>query len=230
MIIAEIGLNHLGDIEKLNKYLSRLKKNKIKAITIQIREKNFYVKQKKLFFNDKIYKNFFERAKKDFFVGVALCDIKKINLIKQSNLDFIKILSKDFTNFKLVKSILLLKKETYLSIGNYPISQVKKFYNKYKKINNRIKLIYTCFENQSYKLNLNKIRFYKKLLNTNVSYGNHHNNQKKIIQSLKYKPESIFFYIKDYDNNIYPDNDHAVNLNELKPLVKKINESRLQTK
>ena len=48
MIIAEIGLNHLGDIEKLNKYLSRLKKNKIKAITIQIREKNFYVKQKKL--------------------------------------------------------------------------------------------------------------------------------------------------------------------------------------
>ena len=46
MIIAEIGLNHLGDIEKLNKYLSRLKKNKIKAITIQIREKTFMLNRR----------------------------------------------------------------------------------------------------------------------------------------------------------------------------------------
>ena len=230
MIVAEIGLNHLGDKTKLNKYLSILKKNKIKAITIQIREKSFYIKHKKLFLNDKIHKNFFKKAKKDFLVGIALCDIKKLNLIKQSNLDFIKILSKDFTNFKFVKSILLLKKETYLSIGNYPISEIKKFYKKYKNINNRIKLIYTCFENQNYKLNLNKIKFYKNLFKTPVSYGNHHNDQKKIIQSVKYKPESIFFYIKDCDNNIYPDNDHAVNLNEIYHLVKKINEYRLQTK
>ena len=44
---------------------------------------------------------------------------------------------------------------------------------------------------------------------------------KKIIQSVKYKPRSIF-YIKDCDNDIYPDNDHAVNLNEIYHLVKKI--------
>ena len=53
---------------------------------------------------------------------------------------------------------------------------------------------------------------------------------KKIIQSVKYKPESIFFYIKDCDNDIYSDNDHAVNLNEIYHLVKKLNEYRLQTK
>ena len=39
MIIAEIGLNHLGDIEKLNKYLSRLKKVKLKPLQFKLEKK-----------------------------------------------------------------------------------------------------------------------------------------------------------------------------------------------
>ena len=48
MIIAEIGLNHLGDIEKLNKYLSRLKKIKLKPLQFKL-EKTFMLNRRNYF-------------------------------------------------------------------------------------------------------------------------------------------------------------------------------------
>lgn len=231
MIVAEIGLNHLGNERKLNKYFKNLKLLKgINAITIQIREKNFYCNNKNLILNKNIYKKFFFKAKFFFLVGIAISDKKKIKLIKFYDLNFVKILSKDFTNYNFVKSVLLLQKETYLSIGNHPFNVIKKYFNLYKKINKNIKLIYTCFENRYYKLDLKKIKTYRMLLKTSVSYGNHHIGINKIMESLKYKPDSIFFYIKDNDNNTYPDNEHAVKLDELDKMLRKINEFRLRIK
>lgn len=230
MIVAEIGLNHLGDEKKLYKFLDNLKSKNVSAITIQIREKKFYTDNKSLHLNESIHKKFFKDARKNFFVGVAISDKKKIKFIKSLNINFVKILSKDFTNYSLVKSILAEQKETFLSIGNHPFHIIKKYFNLYRKINKKIKLIYTCFENRYYKLDLNKINIYRKVLNTSVSYGNHHVEKKKIIESLKYKPDFVFFYVKGNDNSIYPDNKHAVKLNEVSQLIKKINEYKLRIK
>ena len=49
------------------------------------------------------------------------------------------------------------------------------------------------FENQNYKLNLNKIKFYKNLFKTPVSYGNHHNDQKNN-SKCKVQAEVNFLY------------------------------------
>ena len=43
-LIAEIGLNHLGDKKILNKYKSILSKIKIDGITIQLLKKSFFQK------------------------------------------------------------------------------------------------------------------------------------------------------------------------------------------
>ena len=42
MIIAEIGLNHLGSEEYLNEYLETLLKSSVDAVTLQVREPEFY--------------------------------------------------------------------------------------------------------------------------------------------------------------------------------------------
>ena len=39
MIVSEIGLNHLGNIKFLNKYINKLSKTKIDSITLQILKK-----------------------------------------------------------------------------------------------------------------------------------------------------------------------------------------------
>ena len=42
MIIAEIGINHLGDIKLFRKYINFLNRCKIEAITVQLLSKNFF--------------------------------------------------------------------------------------------------------------------------------------------------------------------------------------------
>lgn len=44
MIIAEIGLNHLGSVKILKKYINEINNSKVDAITIQIISKNFFIK------------------------------------------------------------------------------------------------------------------------------------------------------------------------------------------
>ena len=82
MLIAEIGLNHLGLKKNLSNYLLGLKKSNIKAVTIQIREEKFYNVQKKFFLKDKIYKFFFLKQKKILrLVLLCLIIIKSCLLI-----------------------------------------------------------------------------------------------------------------------------------------------------
>tara|TARA_B100000780_G_C20767978_1_gene304963 strand:- start:45 stop:284 length:240 start_codon:yes stop_codon:yes gene_type:complete len=66
--------------------------------------------------------------------------------IDKYNIDFIKVLSKDFMNQKLVKSVLRLNKPTYLSIGIFSTQEVKNHIEIYKKFSKDLKIIYTCFE------------------------------------------------------------------------------------
>ena len=67
MIIAEIGLNHLGDIEKLNKYLSRLKKIKLKPLQFKLEKKTFMLNRR----------NYSLMIK---FIKIFLSELKKISL------------------------------------------------------------------------------------------------------------------------------------------------------
>ena len=51
MFIAEIGINHLGNINTLKKYIKHLNQTNIEGVTVQILRKNFFKgKFKKLFY------------------------------------------------------------------------------------------------------------------------------------------------------------------------------------
>ena len=55
MIIAEIGLNHLGDIKQARRYVNLLSHSSIDAITLQVREKEYYKEKPHLLLDDRLF-------------------------------------------------------------------------------------------------------------------------------------------------------------------------------
>ena len=75
-------------------------------------------------------------------------------------------------------------------------------------------------------LNLNRINYLKNKFKIPVGYGHHYKNEIPLILSKLYGVEFIFLYIKkkSKEKRFYPDNNHALFLDQLIPLVEKLNE------
>ena len=122
MIIAEIGLNHMGNENyALHLVKSLVKHKKIEGITIQIREKSFYHgNRKKLILRDSVYKkidNIIKKSKKKF--GVALCDHSKIEFFENLNVDFIKVINNDIKNDFLLQKLLSSKFKIFFFFNRF---------------------------------------------------------------------------------------------------------------
>ena len=227
-LIAEIGLNHLGNKKILNKYKNFLSKKKIDGVTIQVLKKSFFLnnKFKKFYLNESIHNKFFEFCSKKFkYVGLVTDDVNYLLRAKKKYFNFIKILSKDANNLKLIESCEKTGVKTiYISTGLISKNILTKICKKidHKKLN----LLYTKFNDKKGKLNLKKINDLRKNFELPVSYGNHSHNLNDIIKSIIYKPYSIFFYVKTDNNKLnFPDNKHAVKLNDLDKLKDKVNKA-----
>jgi sialic acid synthase SpsE len=82
MVIAEIGLNHLGDYKEVKSYLNTLLNTKVEGIEVQVRDSIFYARPEKkdLELNQQEYIDICQQIKdsgKNF--GVALTDITKLD-------------------------------------------------------------------------------------------------------------------------------------------------------
>jgi len=219
-------------IKKKEFYLSYKKafKNKESSFYSDFRDKKIYEQlfKKKKFQSLSLTKNFYREArekcklrKKKF--GIALGDIKLVNFFSSINTDFVKILSEDFDNIKLIKKLLNSKvKKIYISTGNIPNEKIKKLINSLsKKEIKKVGLIFTSF-NKTQSLNsLNKIIKIKEI-HKQVSYGLHAYNKQILLKLKKFRPVSIFFYIKGEISKFHPDDSHALSFPELDYYVKKL--------
>ena len=228
ILIAEIGLNYLGNKIILFKYINFLSKKKIDGISIQILKKSFYKRKYKNYkLEDKTIIEFINLAKKNFnYIGVATDDISLIPKLKKLGINFIKILSKDSKNLKLINKCKTEKiKNIFISTGYLStLSSLKKLLKniKFKKIN----LIYTNLKNKNTKTDLNQIRKIRESLNLQVSYGNHSVCLDAIPDSVFFLPKAIFFYVKLGGSDInFPDDKHAVKLGKIDTIIKKINKN-----
>jgi N,N'-diacetyllegionaminate synthase len=207
------------------------KKNKDISFYKNFREKFFYINnfKKKKFQSLELPNNFYKYAKNickknNKMFGIALGDIDKVFFLSKIKVDFIKILSEDFYNFSLIKK--LLKSNItllYLSTGSILYKDVNFFIKSLRKpFLKKISVIYTKFSNKISDIDLKNIVKYKKI-HPDVSYGNHSYGLSSIFKSLKYNPNSIFFYVKGNRINIsHPDERHAIRLKDLKQILKKI--------
>ena len=173
-LIAEIGLNHLGNERYLKTIQSFLSKKNIDGLTIQVPgESLMQQNQKKFLLNDKKIINFIKVAKKQFkFVGIATDTSEKVDFFSKLNIDFFKVTSGMFTNINLIKKMQESSvKKIFLSTGFSNYQEIKKTLKKIK--NRKNLLIHTTFKKDIKDLNLKNINFLKKKFNIPVAYGNH---------------------------------------------------------
>ena len=225
MIIAEIGLNHLGSEKLLKKYVKFLNNINVDAITVQIIKKDFFSKKKllNLYINkEKIIKIFLKESKKK--VGFIIDEVDE-NIIKnKSKINFFKILGDQVKNKTLLKNLIKLNKPIFISNRNTDINKKNYIISLVKK-NKLINLIHTQNKDEL-KLqnsNLKHIDEIFKITKKRPAFGLHCNDLDTLYYSIMFKPSDIFFYIKDNNDKLkFPDNSYAVSLRDLNKVVKKI--------
>ena len=148
MIVAEIGLNHLGNEKLLDKYIKNLNKSNVDAITVQVIKKDFFLKNNMSNFyieKQQIYNSIFKKCKKK--IGLIIDEIDE-NIYKfKSKINFFKILGDQVNDKYLLKKLINLNKIIYVSNKNTNISQ-KKYLNSLSKKNKLINIIHTQDKNR----------------------------------------------------------------------------------
>lgn len=219
MIISEVGLNHMGDIKLLNKYIKAIHKTDIDAVTVQVLRKEFYdnadYAKYKIEDNDLI--RFLSEVKgAGKKIGVAIDDINKIKKYESIGMDIYKVLSKDLHNTGLIYELVKTNAESiYLSTGMSTYEEIDKVINELMPLDKRIKLIHTQLSHGINDVNLKAISVMKERYSLPVAYGHHCVNPAVVYVSIGYEPESTFFYIKGQDNLKYPDDQHAISVNDV---------------
>mgnify|MGYP003632047088 CR=1 FL=1 len=229
MIIAEIGLNHMGDKNKVDMFCNVLGETDFDAVTVQVREAEFYENPKycDMVLADHVYlkiANQIKSANKQKF-GVALADIHKLGLFERADCDFYKILSKDFLNKNFVRHIfknIQPDKQVIFSTGTSSHEDIQFFLSENGSELHRIGLIHTQLTNRAEEVNLKVIETLRKEHKVPISFGNHCDVLEVLYAAQSFNPEHSFVYIKGNDDCPYPDDLHAVPIAAAAALSEKI--------
>ena len=194
-IIAEIGINHNGDL-KLAKELMKMAKDsgcdavKFQKRTIDIvytkefleesRESPWGTTQREqkegLEFNESDYGEIDSYAKElDIIWFASAWDIPSQDFLKQFNVPYNKIASAMTTNLEFVEHVAKEGKPTFVSTGMTTLEEIENTVNIFKKYNCPITLMHTNSEYPSPEenLNLNCIITLKEKFNIPIGYSGH---------------------------------------------------------
>ncbi|MAZ12310.1 MAG: hypothetical protein CMO71_05790 [Verrucomicrobiales bacterium] len=220
MLIAEIGLNHLGSVSHGKKLIDEAIKSNISAITIQIRENDFYKCEENAKYKLSLEQNFelIEYAKNQGGkIGVALANKEIIKEISNVGVDFIKILSWDFNNYNFIKSVYNHFENIYISSGMSSEDEIIKSVIKLKGV--KYKIIHTSLSYDEESVNLKAIESLRKLApDSEICYGHHCASICVLYASISFEPYKTFLYIKG-NKSFYPDEKHAIGTQDLSYIV-----------
>lgn len=221
MIIAEIGLNHLGVNFLVDLYIRKLLETDIDGITLQVREPEYYCGEKRRYtLHSYEYENVCNQihlAKKKF--GVALADINQIDMFEKFGVDFYKVIRNDMLDDELMKKLISTNKKLIVSTGTCSQEEIDEFVSKYNTEN--ITLNHTQISYDVKDCNLSAIQTMRSRFGTNISYGSHCDNHNVLYMSVAYQPSDILFYVKGWnaEEKTWPDDKHAISLKNVKQLV-----------
>lgn len=233
MIIAEIGLNHLGKYSEVVQYLDILINSDVDGIEFQVRDDSFYLRPEKkdLKLNEADYKkisNLIKKGNKSF--GIALTDITKIDFFESIEVDFYKVIINDIKNKLLVESLCKTGKKVLISTGMSSDEDIQNLVDSVSDYNNVV-LNHTQLSNNPSDSNLRAIKMMRDKYSMPVSFGSHCNNYNILYMALCFNPSDILFYVKN--NSLakfnwekmgfpYPDDKHAILLEDVSDIVKNI--------
>ena len=233
MIIAEIGLNHLGKYSEVVEYLDNLVDSDVDGIEFQVRDDSFYLRPEKkdLKLNEDEYikiSNLIKKENKSF--GIALTDITKIDFFESIKTDFYKVIINDIKNKSLVESLCKTGKKVLISTGLSSDEDIQNLVEQVSDYDNVV-LNHTQLSNKPSDSNLKAIEIMRNKYNMPVSFGSHCNNYNILYMALCFNPSDILFYVKN--NSLaksnwermgfpYPDDKHAILLEDVSDIVKNI--------
>ena len=234
-IIAEIGINHNGNIVLCKKLIKQAKLSGADAVKLQISnpeysyEKNttsykIFNKNKLSFSELKEIKKFCKSLKITLFATPG--DFQSLEFIKKLNFPAIKISSGLMTNEALIKEATKLKKPIIFSTGLAFKSEIKKtalILKKSKKKNFAIlkcTSLYPCPEKF---VNLNSIKsLQKEFKKIPIGYSDHTKGIDACIAAVALGAKIIEKHITLKSNFKAPDKKVSIEPNAFKELVKKI--------
>ena len=197
-LIAEIGINHNGDIEIAKKLIDYAQEARFDAVKFQKRDINsVYTKEfldgyrespwgktqrdqkLGLEFNEKDYKLIDDYCrKKEIQWFASAWDINSQKFLRKFNLKYNKVASAMLGNFPLLREIASEKKYTFISTGMSTLEEIEKVVKLFKDLKCPFELMH-C--NSSYPMkasdaNLSCIKLLKEKFNCDVGYSGHENS------------------------------------------------------
>ena len=194
-IIAEIGINHNGDLNIAKKMILEAKKSGVDLVKFQKRDiktlysKNYleseraspwgntqYDQKNGLEFNEKQYDEINKFCKKNKIEWFASAwDIPSVKFLKKYKLKYSKVASAMIVNLKLLNEIAKQKKYTFISTGMCGFQDIKNAIKIFKKHNCKFELMHciAAYPFQDKLANLGMINILKKKYKTKVGYSGH---------------------------------------------------------
>jgi len=223
-IIAEIGINHNGDMDLAKMLIYEAKKAGADTVKFQL-----YDPRKRADINIHKYKDillkselkrghiFFlkdecEKAKINFLASVF--DLERLSWLEEIGINRYKIASKSIYNIDLVKAILNTNKEVIASCG-----MIKENIPDYILNYNKIKLLYCV---SKYPAQLKDVNFYSTIFTETLykGFSDHTIGLTASIVAMSLGAKIIEKHITLDKNMIGPDHACSIELNELKQLCK----------
>lgn len=219
MIIAEVGLNHLGVPKLAHLYVDKLIATDIDAITFQVREEDYYLNDKEKYLLEE--KTYIELVRKVHSngkqLGIAIADVSKIEFFEKIKIDFYKVIRNDIRNIELIDRLIETNKKLIISTGTCSEDEISTFIAKYNQHN--ITINHTQLSYDIEDCNLSAIKTLREKFKVNVSYGSHCKDSKVLYMALAFNPTDILFYVKAYEFSLWPDNKHSVTLEQAEVII-----------
>jgi N-acetylneuraminate synthase len=246
-IIAEIGINHNGDLDVAKKLILMAKNSGCDAVKFQKRTIDIVYSKEELErprqspwgttqkdqkegleFNEKQYDEIDQFCKKNNIIWFASAwDIPSLDFLDKYNLSYNKIASAMITNVDFVKKIADKKKYTYISTGMSGYKNIDEAVKIFKLAKCEFELMhsvsaYPCPEDQ---LNLHLIRKLKEKYECKVGYSGHEPSVSPSIIAVCLGASSIERHIT-LDRSMYGSDQAASlekkGLEELVSVIRKI--------
>ena len=253
-IIAEISANHKKSIKRVFKMIDEAKKAgasaiklqsyKADTITLNIRSKNFYIKDKKSLWKNKylydLYKEgetpwewttkIFKYAKKKKIICFSTpFDETAVDMLEQVNCPLYKIASFELTDHILLKKVAKTKKPIILSTGMATKKEIKESLSILKKNGSKKIIILKCtsaYPAQTENLNLSTIQDMKKTFKCCVGYSDHSKGITAATTAVSLGADVIEKHFTLYKNDGALDSQFSSDPVELKSLIKSCNNAK----